>query len=528
MTGQGELAVSCARPGLDAATGSSRLEKSSARPGSALRDLMTPLDQLLVSGGDVRLSLQADGCNDYGCPPLPSPSLTSFSSSTATPISTRAYDRVVCARDQLLQESIISGLDDSCDARLDAMRDELKQHLDLSGTGVEVIFSASGTDTQLHALWLTQLVLGRPLTVIVAAADQTGSGSVHTARGLHFSDVTASGVKVRKGTPIAGLAESVTSIALPSFDVSGRPIPSAELDAVLFDAVNNAVARGHSVLLQTMDASKLGRRIPSHHCMALIANRWPEKVQIVVDACQMRLGRRRLRSYLERGFMVQVTGSKFFTGPAFSGALLVPARLSAAINRTHSIAPGLLDYAARNDWPRRWDLLRKQFPPRANFGQWLRWEAALEEIGTYFLIPEDLRRSAIAQLGRGIAGLIDASPSLRPISVETEQADGAPVDDDLEQQTIFSFAIERDGRRLSLDACKDIYRQLKATNCLVGQPVGWTGLDRPSLAVLRICVSARHVIESWSPEPSQAEQNVSRELERAARVVATIESLLAG
>jgi hypothetical protein len=489
---------------------------------------MVPLDQLLVSGGDVRLSIQADGRNDYGCPPRPSPSLISLSSCTATPISTRAYDRVTCARDELLQASIMAGLADSYDVRLDAIRDELKHHLDLSDTGVEVIFSASGTDSQLHALWLTQLLLGRPLTSIVAAADQTGSGTAHTARGHHFSDFTASGVRVGKGTPIAGLAEAVTSVALPSFDGSGRPIPSAELDAALYDAVRDAVARGNGVLLQTMDSSKLGRRIPGDHCMALIADRWPDKVQIVVDACQMRLGRQRLRAYLDRGFMVQITGSKFFTGPPFSGALLVPARLSGAINRPHSIAPGLLDYAGRSHWPTGWEQLRSQFPPRPNLGQWLRWEAALEEIGGYFHIPEDFRRSALAQLGRGIAGLIDASPSLCLLPVETDCSDGSPVNDELQQQTIFSFAIGRDGRTLSLDACKDIYRQLKAANCLVGQPVGWTGADGASVAALRICISARHVIDSWSPDPVLSKQNVSRDLDQAALVIARIETLLAG
>ena len=61
--------------------------------------------------------------------------------------------------------------------------------------------------------------------------------------------------------------------------------------------------------------------------------RWPGRVQVVVDACQMRLGRPRLKKYLDRGYLVIVTGSKFFTGPAFSGALLVPAGLARRARR---------------------------------------------------------------------------------------------------------------------------------------------------------------------------------------------------
>jgi hypothetical protein len=40
----------------------------------------------------------------------------------------------------------------------------------------------------------------------------------------------------------------------------------------------------------------------------------------------------------------------------------------------------LRDPFAPLDWPKRWHALRSYFPSRPNFGQWLRWEAALEEI----------------------------------------------------------------------------------------------------------------------------------------------------
>ena len=69
------------------------------------------------------------------------------------------------------------------------------------------------------------------------------------------------------------------------------------------------------------------------------------------------------------GVMVLVTGSKFFTGPPFSGALLVPASLSGAINAVTDIAPGLLEYTNRSDWPASWPVFRSHFPIRANFGQ---------------------------------------------------------------------------------------------------------------------------------------------------------------
>src|SRR6202035_6168835 len=99
-----------------------------------------------------------------------------------------------------------------------------------------------------------------------------------------------------------------------------------------------------------MDSSKFGWRAPSDQCLDEIAARWPGQVQIVVDACQMRLGRARLRKYLDRGFLVLITGSKFFTGPPLSGALLVPEALWGRVAQMADVPVGLAGYTARGDW----------------------------------------------------------------------------------------------------------------------------------------------------------------------------------
>ena len=188
-----------------------------------------------------------------------------------------------------------------------------------------------------------------------------------------------------------------------------------------------------------MDSSKLGWRAPSDQCLDEISARWPGRVQVVVDACQMRLGRPRLRQYLDRGYLVLVTGSKFFTGPPFSGALLVPAVLAGTIDAISEIAPGMLEYSSRSDWP-EWHGLRSRFPIRANFGQWLRWEAALEEIRGYHDVPDQFRRMALTIFGDGVERIIASSPSLRLLPPQPRPADGG-IDEELAQRTIFPFVI---------------------------------------------------------------------------------------
>jgi hypothetical protein len=519
------------------------ISRDQSRSASTMAELFAPLDRLLSGGGDPRLTINpASGVNEYGCQPFPCPDTLSFSSSTATSISQRAYDRAREARDSMMQSAIAVGIDAAFDARIEALRDELKSCLGLSRTRADVVFYPSGTDAQLQALFLTRARLGPALTTIIVAADQTGSGTVNTARGNHFSAATASGSPVRKGEPIAGLAHRVNSIALRLFDEAGDTRPPAASDAMVLDAVESAIANGSRVLLQVMDSSKFGWRAPSEQCLDDISMRWPDQVQIVVDACQMRLGRTRLRKYLDRGYLVIVTGSKFFTGPPFSGALLVPSALAYDFDAAADIATGLLEYTSRSDWPKNWPGLRSRFPVRANFGQWLRWEAALEEISAYYGVPDEFRRTALTTFGEGVEWMIASSPSLRLLPPQ-QKPDGEGADDDeLSRRTIFPFVIRHGDRVLSLEQCRKLYRALArdaadvvsadaaavaAKPCLIGQPVALGCGEGQPIAALRICAGARLVTEAWSTDAATARGNLQRELGHVGAVVAKIEWLLA-
>jgi hypothetical protein len=519
------------------------ISRDQSRSASAMAELFAPLDRLLGSGGDPRLTINpASGLNEYGCQPFPCPDTLSFSSSTATSISQRAYDRAREARDSLMQSAIAVGIEAAFDARVEAMREKLKACLGLSRTKADVVFSPSGTDSQLQALFLTRARLGPALTTVIVAADQTGSGTANTARGCHFNAVTANGSRVRKGEPIAGLAHSVNSVALRLFDEAGDIRPQPASDAMVLGAVERAIAGGSRVLLQVMDSSKFGWRAPSAQCLDEISMRWPDQVQIVVDACQMRLGRTRLRNYLDRGYLVLVTGSKFFTGPPFSGALLVPPALAQEIDTVGDIAPGLLEYTSRSDWPKSWSGLRSRFPVRANFGQWLRWEAALEEIRAYYSVPDDFRRIALETFGNGVEQIIASSPSLRLLPPQPRSPDEGVDDDELAQRTIFPFVIRQGDRVLSLEHTKKLYRALArgvthaasadvpavaARPCLIGQPVALGGGEGQPAAALRICAGARLVTETWSSDADIARKNLQRELGNVGAIVAKIKWLLA-
>src|ERR1700678_1431186 len=491
------------------------------------------LDELLLSGGDARLALDpTSGLNIYGCSPRPRKHIDDFSSSTASTISENAYCRAERSR-RLLEKKGINGFDDLAEeARL-----ELRGYLGLHDREAEIIFSPSGTDTQLLALFLVRATLGKPLTSIVVGSDQTGGGTTHTAQGCQFID----GGTLKKGDAIEGLSEGVRSVSVPFCDPDGRPRTLAEIDGAVTGAVEVAIAGGSYVLLQTMASSKLGWTAPSHACVKYLRENWPSKIRVVVDACQMRIGLSRLRDNLARGHILLVTGSKFFCGPPFSGALIIPASMRSAIAATSDVPATLVTRSRKFGWPCRWDKLRTSFSDQPNIGQWLRWEAALEEMHAYYAVPGFFRRMALQRFAEAAPGIIAASPSLIPFNAAVHDAIPT-LDGEFCTPTIFSFfaghlkqafslaesialyqALNRNFTPPILAASGTCARQSATCHSHVGPPVPMGCRDR---AVLRISSSARLVTRCWSPDPVVAAARIEDEITKVQAVIEKV-SLLA-
>jgi hypothetical protein len=307
------------------------------------------------------------------------------------------------------------------------------------------------------------------------------------------------------------------------------------MDEAVLEAVEIAAGQGRGVLLQAMDASKFGWKAPSDECLAEIVRRWPQQVQIVMDACQLRLSRTRLASLLARNFCVLITGSKFFTGPGFSGALLVPRTISQRIAAFASVAGGpiiggLAGYSTRYDWPQAWQGLRAHFSEELNLGQWLRWEAALEEMQRYYAVPKSFRDSFAGIFAEKLSGLIARSSCLTLLPTSLD-ANAAHV------PTVFAVGLAHDGVPVSAKACGEIYRALRrdvstlvpaaanvalAAPCQLGQPVS---LASRGTAVLRISASARMIRDCWSADAETAQRNVEALLETLTTAVAKLNHL---
>lgn len=507
-----------------------------------LAALFAPLERLLAGGGDTRLAIDpATKLNGYGCRPSPRPDAFTFASSTATSISDRAFLRAGAARDTLLASAIIR--EDAFEARLEDLRGELAQALGLAGSGVSIVLSPSGTDAQLQALFAARAGLDGPVTSIIVAADETGSGTGFALTGCHFNTATARGLSVTKGAAIAGFANTA-SIDIPLTDEMGRRRSAAEIDAAVIAAVAASVNDGRRVLLQTMDRSKLWRRAPSRACLDEIAARWPDDVQIVVDACQLRTSPTRLKSALARGEMVLITGSKFFTGPPFSGALLIPPRHAERV--AHARLPdGLRAYSHAGDWPSGWPHLRAQLPDGFNAGQWLRWEAALAEIEAYRAVPQSFRTQALARFCDGATRLI-AEAGFELLDDEADDLSDPHSDDEFLPRTVLPFRLRLDGayvgretaaglyRALNRDVARDLPpgasaedRAIAAQLCHIGQPVAIRTPGGIETAVLRISAGARILSDSWCGDEAASARALDGEIDQVRRITAKLRLLLA-
>lgn len=477
-----------------------------------------PLDLLLAEGGDPRLAINpADNMNSYGCRPAPRPEAITFASTTASSISEHAYMRAAQARFDMMCAAAADSEEKIFDAEIEQMRRSLRACLALEKEKADIIFSPSGTDGQLIALFIAREMLGPRVTSIIVASNETGSGTAFTAKGQHFNTYTAQAIPVKKGDAVGALMEGTANIDIPLRNKDGAVRSLEEMDRAVIAAIEAAIDKGSKVFLQIMDSSKLGWRSPSQRCLKEISARWPDGAVIVVDACQMRLGRDRIREYLRRGYVVLLTGSKFFTAPPFCGALLVPPNISARLAAVRKIPSGLTDYSNRSDWPVEWSNLRASLPPRLNFGQWLRWEAALEEMRAYFAVPQQQRQASLRSFAAVVTQCMENS-SLKLLPGQTPDASDDINDDEMAIRTIFPFTVNRNGKLLPAEDCKKLYqalnrdvsvllpqqatvqeRRIAARLCHIGQPVAL-----PDGAVLRISAGARTVTEGWKPDDVKA------------------------
>ena len=496
----------------------------------ALWPLLGPAEWLMQTGGDVRLRVDpATKLNGYGCSHRPRPWAVTFASSTASSSSERGYTGAEAARLRVLGAALRG--QDGVAAELEAIRHELAAYYGLP-PGSAVVLAASGTDCELIALTLAQMhPAGRPVANILIAPEETGTGVPLAAVGRHFAIDTARGELVEKGAFIAGLRDdtALESVALRDLgrDSAGELRPDGAVAAECAELVGRAVAQGRRALLHLLDVSKTGLLAPSPDAVGEIEAQHPGEVDVVVDACQARVAAERVRGYVEAGWIVLVTGSKFFTGPPFAGAVLVPPAIQRRLDDAE-LPEGLRAYSGRAEWPAGVRCAGR-LPEGGNLGLALRWQAALAEMRAFAdLLPGERAARLESFVGR-VRDAIAAAPHLHLIEVPPlRRASSNEGWDTI--GTILSFAVRHPGHGglFCVEEARQVYRWLNADlgaalppNLVaeerelarrrfhVGQPVPLRG-PTGEFAALRISAGARLV----TGEPAHAHLGTTARLDR--------------
>ena len=452
-----------------------------------LRRLRHPVDDLLASGGDSRLLIDSsNGLSKYGCSMRPRPGTLSFGSCTASSISSVGFEAASRLHRRLLAIDDEADLCHAVQERLDAQRAELLFLLTRCAVpGVEVVLSPSGTDVELLALALRQGSDGRPVTNILVGPTEVGSGTPLAAAGRHFDTMTPNGSQRRAGDPVdEKMAEHIEVVNVWLRDDDGAIRPEHELDAEVEAHAREHIGKGRRILLHVVAHSKTGLHAPSLDAVNRLRARYRDEILVVVDAAQGRFSRRGLVEVLNDGHIVLVTGSKFFGGPPFCGAMLVPPNAHPDVCGLNRLPAGFADYFTSDQLPPAWGRLRSNLPPTGNLGLLLRWTAAIAEMREYYSTPSALRLRVLRAFEHLAPEILSSS---RCIDVESSCAPILSDDFDRVLQskaTVFSFSIlGADGVRLDFEALREVWRWLNVdmSDALSEAPKSERHLLTPSL-----------------------------------------------
>jgi hypothetical protein len=455
--------------------------------------------RLLVAGGDGRLALDpATGLNRYLCRSFPDPELLAFGSSTASVIS----EAGLAAADRLrerLSEALSRLPEDAAYAGEQArIRRELLALCGIpAGEDIEVLFAGSGTDLHRSAARMAGGDRAGHLRAIVVDAAETGSGVPAALRGRRYPAV------VDGGEP----ADGVEIVHVPVRQADGRPRPARQVDACVTTLTDEAVSEGRAVLLILVDVSKTGLVAPSPACAMALSRRHGDALCVLVDACQFRLAPATLRAYLEQGFAVALTGSKFMAGPVFSGAMLVPRASGWRHAPTGRPNPGLL----------------------------LRWEAALAGMRAFSALDGAEIAAFLRTFSAAVGERLRASPRFLPLAQPKPDREPLVAGGwDTEPSIIPFLVCHADGRPFDRDASRLLYRWLQmdmgempafqgnasaralaSLRCQFGQPVACGQHAGVPVAALRLSLSARSVTEALAGHADAVIHRAMRALDKA-------------
>lgn len=403
------------------------------------------VEELLISGGDERLALNTLGFNKYGCSPLPIDDIFSFSSSTASSLSSDDFAVGEKYRSELENQLSENSPETVFENESKKLCLAWKKACDFPEKS-RVLLSPSGTD--LHRLVSEHF---DDTTILMVETNETGSG-------------VAQALKVEN---------QVVSVALRLENGDLRPI--CDVDKDFENLTKKAIQKNQRVLIVMVDQSKTGLIAPSVDCVLNLKKQF-SNLEILVDACQFRLSAQTLNAYLKQNFMIALTGSKFLAAPSFSGMLVLPEKFA--------------------------NSFKNETTP--NFGLLIRNYIALVNFQKFNDLPNEKVFAFVEKFAVTIQHFLIENSSFELLEIPKLKRDSLVNSDFWDTlPTIFPFILCRNNAPLLCSETAEIYKSFTkhSVNFEIGQPV----LYGSEISVLRLCLSSRLIVQAVLSEKKSAE-----------------------
>lgn len=492
----------------------------------------------MTAGGDDRIILSANSTtNKYLTGPRPTTHFIARSSSTCCNPSPLGFMAAQQLFDCLRAAQSAGGAVRYFEYAMYSIRQRIKEYwAPAVKAPCAVITTPSGSDAEMipalaalgrHQAWRVGVVVAKPLIVnIVLAGGEVGTGTPAAAGMRHFSKITPRGTTVINGECITDLSPTALEVVeIKIRDAQGNMRASSSIEEEVWSLLEKAIEQqGQIGILHMVHVCKTGYGVPSESFVRAMKQKYGKSLIVVVDAAHARMEGSVSSEWLNSGYWVMITGSKFAGGAPFSGALLIPQEeaLQLAAVTKEQIPSGLGDYFTPADCDEKFENLRKVLPTWYNIGLALRWETALYEMGRFCAIESAHRDRGIARWAEGARTLIRNSKQLVLLEEIVKCADNGMIQTCIGKTgTVMAFGIKvgAAGEQKFMDMAQlrrvyelmtqDLRSRLKGLTdeesyiaslpCLTGQPVQ-IATAGPCTSILRIAIAAPELYKAIGHE----------------------------
>ena len=349
----------------------------------------------LTSNGDSRTCLGNNERNKYHSSARPLNDTALFGSCTSSSVAPNGYDAALTFFRQLEAVDDDEQKQKTITEHYSLCRRELLSYvMNLESHKARAIIAPSGTDAEYLALWVAWVSSGKkPISNIVVGPTELGSGSIIAAAFKYFDVETPVNESVTPGDTLdAELAAATNVFKISIRDQSGDTHENSDMDQEVCSLVHREIAQGRHVLLHMVAHSKTGIHAPTIHTVNLLKKQYgTEHLSVIVDAAQGRFSRTGMRHLVADNSMAIITGSKFFGGPGFCGAVVIPECYIDMLKNETTLPNGFDKFFCADMFPTDWEGPRSALKTDTNLGVLLRWRASLAEIIRYYHTPSNLR-----------------------------------------------------------------------------------------------------------------------------------------